>query len=131
MRRIILVEDSKHDRFMIRECFEEAGLQAEIVEISRGDTAEQYFRQAANKNFDLVLLDVNLPRRNGYQVLRVIREHSTIAQKPVLMMSISNTKPEAEEIDNHQPDLFWLKPDSPEEFCKLSIIVQNFLNQTS
>jgi len=128
MSQIILVEDSYHDRFMIRECFEEAGLKAEIIEISLGDEAEKYFRQAANQNFDLVLLDVNLPRRNGYQVLRAIRKEKAIATKPVVMMSISEMKPEAGEDGTYQPDLFWLKPSNPNEFCRIAEIVQSFLN---
>jgi CheY-like chemotaxis protein len=130
MSRIILVEDSVYDRFMIRECVEEAGLQAEIVEISRGDEAEQFFRQAVNHSFDLVLLDVNLPRRNGYEVLQAIREQNNTRSKPVVMMSISKMKPEAVKDAAYQPDLFWLKPNSPEEFCKIAKIIRDYLKQT-
>ena len=79
-QRILLVEDDTSIVIGLRMNLEREGYEVELAE--DGDTALQLVREG---DFDLVLLDVMLPKRNGYEVLDALRKEGNMT--PVLMLS--------------------------------------------
>jgi DNA-binding response OmpR family regulator len=79
-QRILLVEDDSSIVIGLRMNLEREGYEVELAE--DGDTALELVRAG---DFDLVLLDVMLPKRNGYEVLDALRKEGN--QTPVLMLS--------------------------------------------
>jgi DNA-binding response OmpR family regulator len=79
-QRILLVEDDTSIVIGLRMNLEREGYEVELAE--DGDTALQLVREG---DFDLVLLDVMLPKRNGYEVLDALRKEGNLT--PVLMLS--------------------------------------------
>jgi DNA-binding response OmpR family regulator len=79
-QRILLVEDDTSIVIGLRMNLEREGYEVELAE--DGDTALQRVREG---DFDLVLLDVMLPKRNGYEVLDALRKEGNLT--PVLMLS--------------------------------------------
>lgn len=79
-QRILLVEDDSSIVIGLRMNLEREGYEVELAE--DGDTALSLVREG---DFDLVLLDVMLPKRNGYEVLDALRKEGN--QTPVLMLS--------------------------------------------
>ena len=79
-QRILLVEDDSSIVIGLRMNLEREGYEVELAE--DGDTALSLVRQG---EFDLVLLDVMLPKRNGYEVLDALRKEGN--HTPVLMLS--------------------------------------------
>ena len=79
-QRILLVEDDPSIVIGLRMNLEREGYQLELAE--DGDAALERIREG---EFDLVLLDVMLPRRNGYEVLNALRMEGNVT--PVLMLS--------------------------------------------
>ena len=86
-RRILLVEDNALNREISREMLEGEGCRVETAE--DGDIAVEMLRQAAPGYYDLVLMDIQMPRMNGYQAARAIRQLSNpaVAQIPIIAVT--------------------------------------------
>ena len=78
--KILVVDDESRMRKLIRDFLERAGYQ--VLEASDGIEAMDVFYE--QKNISLIILDVMMPRMDGWQVCREIREHSKI---PVMMLT--------------------------------------------
>ena len=70
--RILLADDSRHMRALIRASFPKDRFRPEFVEAEDGAAAVALYRQ---RRFDLVLLDVNMPKLDGLQVLEALRQY--------------------------------------------------------
>ena len=93
---ILLVEDNPADQELIRRAVEEAKIGKELRIVEDGEEALAYlFRRgkyqapAISPKPDLLLLDLNLPRVDGYQVLEEIRADLKLRSMPVLVLTTS------------------------------------------
>lgn len=84
MKRILIVEDKATSRELLRTVLEQQGYS--VVEASDGDEALRRLNETIP---DLVLLDLQIPIRNGYDVLHAIREDSRRANLPVVALTAS------------------------------------------
>ena len=82
--RILIVEDEKKVANALRE-----GLEAEHYEVATAATGEEGFFLASQGSFDLLLLDLMLPRRDGIDVLATLRKCGN--QTPVLILTAKDT----------------------------------------
>jgi DNA-binding response OmpR family regulator len=78
--RILVIEDEQKLGNALQE-----GLQAEQYAVVRANTGEEGFYLVQTEAFDLVLLDVMLPGRNGFEILTTMRRHGF--KTPVLMLT--------------------------------------------
>ena len=83
--RILIVDDSKMMRLVARDAMEEIGL--EVVEAPNGERAISTFN---DQQPDIVLLDLNMPRLDGFAVCELIRLHAEGVNTPVLMMTAAD-----------------------------------------
>jgi two-component system, chemotaxis family, response regulator Rcp1 len=94
MLRIILVEDSAPDAQIVRMALEQAGTPVEIMVLDDGLAALEFLTrndaQPAALQWDLVLLDLNLPTISGFELLERIRASEGLKTLPVLVMSGSS-----------------------------------------
>jgi two-component system chemotaxis response regulator CheY len=86
MMRILAADDSPSMRDMVRMSLGSAGF--EVVSAADGDEA---LRLAAESAFDLVLLDVNMPVRDGLEVTRALRAEPQYRHTPILMLTTENS----------------------------------------
>ncbi len=100
MLRILLVEDNPADAQMLQTSLAKTGIPVEITRIEDGEKAIEYLasdhRTVASPCCDIVLLDLNLPRVGGYEVLEYIRGRQELKSLPVIIMSGSR---DMDEID--------------------------------
>jgi DNA-binding response OmpR family regulator len=82
--RVLIVEDEKKVAKALRE-----GLEAEHYDVRVASTGEEGFFLANHESFDLVLLDLMLPRRDGLEVLETLRKRGL--QTPVLILTARDT----------------------------------------
>jgi len=91
-----LVEDDPGDVMMTREAFQDYKLQNQLHVVSDGAEAMEFLRQegeyAGRPRPDLVLLDLNLPRMDGRQVLEAIKSDSELASIPVVVLTTSENE---------------------------------------
>ena len=84
MKRILIVEDNATSRELLRTVLEKQGYS--ILEARDGEEALQQLKQSKP---DLVLLDIQIPIRNGYDVLKAIRGDESLAKLPVVALTAS------------------------------------------
>ncbi|OGL12568.1 MAG: hypothetical protein A3I17_05670 [Candidatus Rokubacteria bacterium RIFCSPLOWO2_02_FULL_72_37] len=92
-RQILLVED---DRFLRRAC--EASLRQRGFTVTTAEDGEEGLRLARSRGFDLVLLDMLMPKLSGLSVLRALREEEATRMLPVLILSNSSREQDVSEV---------------------------------
>ena len=85
---IVLADDDPDDQALVREALEEAGLPTELRSVADGLELLDYLRSQPAP--DLVLLDLNMPRMSGHEVLEEIRKDEKLRTIPVVVLSTSN-----------------------------------------
>lgn len=108
MERILVVEDEYKIRKIIRSYLEE---KYEITEAENGEEALELFNK---NNFDLIILDLMLPKVNGEEVCRKIRQVSDVA---VIMLTAKSSEEDKIDGFNFGADDYITKPFSPRELA--------------
>jgi CheY-like chemotaxis protein len=132
--QILVVEDSKADLFLIREAIEATKIDAALHVVQDGEQALQFFDQASGGAEgpcpDLVLLDLNLPKRDGIEVLRYMRDNCTCRNALVLVVSSSDSVSDREVVKSLGFNGYFRKPSAYAEFMQLGAIVSALLATT-
>ncbi len=93
---VLLVEDDEGDVLMTREAFEYYKIQNRLHVVSDGEQAMQFLRQegqyAEAPRPGLILLDVNLPRKSGMEVLAELKRDDDLLTIPVIMLTTSQAE---------------------------------------
>jgi CheY-like chemotaxis protein len=93
MLRILVVEDNAADARMLETALEKTGFPLTITILEDGAKAIEYLNRNPGQN-DVLLLDLNLPRLSGFEVLRIIRSREDLRSLPVVIMSGSTNTEE-------------------------------------
>jgi CheY-like chemotaxis protein len=93
--QIVLVEDTELDVFLIRQALGQAGLAFELRILVNGEEALEFISKIDSDKTvplpHLIVLDLNLPKVNGGQVLERVRQSSRCAPVPVLVLTSSDS----------------------------------------
>jgi len=113
-RRVLLIEDDGSYRWVIRRLLESAfGQEVSVEEFANGEAALE--RAASGPPPDLVLLDINLPGLDGFEVLRRLRAHETTRKVPVIIVTSSQEERDVQRAYEYGANSFVSKSDSPEK----------------
>jgi chemotaxis family two-component system response regulator Rcp1 len=116
MLHIVLVEDNPADAEMLELALQQASTPVHIVRLDDGVKAIEYLSQDnASRQHDLVLLDLNLPRLSGFEVLERIRAREDLKSLPVVVMSGSNDPNDIERCYRSGANSYICKPTHLEE----------------
>jgi CheY-like chemotaxis protein len=122
-RTILIVEDSRADAALIRMAMERACIDFDFVLADDGEKAIQFFVTAsANSEApcpDLVILDLNLPRHKGEEILQRLRNGTRCAQVPVIIVTTSASASDRENMYRLGAQDYFRKPSDFSEFMKL------------
>ncbi|MBD2481970.1 response regulator [Planktothrix mougeotii LEGE 06226] len=95
-KMIFLVEDNKADIRLIQEALKDSQLPHEVVTVRNGVDAMAYLRQEGEyvdaPRPDLILLDLNLPRKDGREVLAEIKADPSLKRIPVVVLTTSHNE---------------------------------------
>ncbi len=96
MIQILLVEDDPGDVLITREAFAENKVRNQLSVVSDGEAAMAFLRReegfANAPRPDLILLDLNLPRKAGHEVLAEIKSDSDLQRIPVVVLTTSDAE---------------------------------------
>lgn len=124
---ILLVEDNEGDIFMTTEAIQEHLESCSIQVIRNGLDAIQYFEtlacQANPVKPDLVFLDVNLPRRNGHDVLQYIKSQQALRTIPVVMLTTSSSPHDINQAYQQHVNSYLTKPIDMDEYHRMMSVV--------
>jgi CheY-like chemotaxis protein len=127
----VLVEDNKTDVFLVREAIQAHDLPIRLQVIEDGERAIS-FVDAIERDADappprLFLLDLNLPRRNGCEVLARIRQSKKCARVPVVIVTSSDLESDRARSASLGATAYFRKPAGYEAFLKIGSLIQGLL----
>ena len=128
--RVLLVEDNEADVRRTREALREAGENVRLSAVADGDLALAYLRREGGyadvPRPDLVLLDLNLPRKNGLEVLEEMRADEHLRSIPVIVLTSSAARQDVEACYSRGANAFVVKPLELDEFMALIGAIRGF-----
>ena len=127
--QILVVEDSPSDIRLIREALRETSVHVDIKVAHDGIEATDYMRKAEAGQAarpDLVLLDLNLPRKNGLEVLAEVKASPTMKEIPVLIMTSSRADRDIKEAYRLNANCYITKPSELAEFVHVLRGIEDF-----
>ena len=107
---VLLVEDDPGDVVMTQEAFVDGGLNGTLHVTRDGIEAMEFLRNAEEPRPDLVLLDLNLPRMAGHEVLAAIRADDALTQLPVVVLTTSSAQDDVERSYRLHANAYVTKP---------------------
>ena len=115
--KILLIDDNPSDVRIFIEVLRECGLNDEVLltNISDSDKAIAYLKEG-NERPDLILLDVNLPRKNGIEVLSEIKNNLTLRPIPIVIMTTSDREKDIKTAYENYANSYIIKPAEIAEF---------------
>ncbi len=88
-RTILLVEDDRVDAMTVQRALRELKVSNPVVHVHHGEEALEYLRAPQNSRPGLILLDLNMPRMNGLEFLRVAKSDANLRDIPVVVLTTS------------------------------------------
>jgi len=127
---ILLVEDNEGDILLTKEAFEEAKIHMNLSVARDGREAIDFLNKEG-KHFnaalpDLLLLDVNLPKKNGHEVLKYIKGNEMLKHIPVIMLTTSSSPSDINLSYNNYANCFITKPVDASDFLSVIASIESF-----
>jgi DNA-binding response OmpR family regulator len=127
---ILLGEDNPADVYLIRQALEENGIRYNLrVAIHGGELMEVVANKPAQVP-DLIVLDLNLPRHEGLEILKLIRDNLELSRVPVVILTSSDSPKDRVAASALGADCYIRKPSSLDEFMAIGRTFQNLLSRT-
>jgi CheY-like chemotaxis protein len=127
--KLLLVEDCPSDVWLIKEALKGANIPVQITVTEDGVAALDYMRLVTEGKAvrpDLILLDLNLPRRNGREVLGELKASPQHRHTPVLMMSSSRAEEDIRECYRLNANCYITKPNTLDDYFGVVRSIEEF-----
>lgn len=133
--RILVAEDNPADVYLLREAMSHQAERVELIVVSDGEQALEFIdRTAAFADApipDLFVLDLNLPKSDGSDVLKRIREKPEYTGVPVVVLTSSDSPRDRSVVSSLGAESFLTKPSDLDEFLALGEKLMKFIRQSA
>ena len=122
---ILIAEDDADDRFLFKTAFEEKGYKDQIEFVENGIELWKFLqdiekRDAEKRNYpSFILLDLNMPKKDGREVLREIKQHPVFRKIPVVVFTTTNSENEVKRCYELGANTYVVKPVSFDSLLKV------------
>jgi chemotaxis family two-component system response regulator Rcp1 len=127
---ILIAEDSPTDVMLMREALEHAKVLNTLHVVEDGVEAMDFLRRlgkySAAPRPDLILLDLNMPRKNGQEVLAEIKQSEGLRSIPVVILTTSRADADVASAYGHHANCYIAKPVDYDAFAGVARSIQNF-----
>ena len=128
---ILLVEDDLEDAGLTMEALNKENIQCRVSLVRDGEEAMEFVRlqgrYARAPRPDIILLDMNLPRLNGREVLALLKKDQSLDRIPVVVLTASHEHQEILQSENLHVESFLTKPVDLEAFIAVVRSLRKFL----
>lgn len=119
--RVLIADDDTDDVQLTKDCFNESRLPIHVNDVGDGQILMDHLKgMTISKSKDLpqlILLDINMPRKSGFEALQELKEDDALRKIPVVIFSTSQTVKDVERAYELGASCFVSKPNSFEEWC--------------
>lgn len=125
---IMLIEDNEGDVLLTTEAFEDSKIINEIVAIKDGKEAINFFETLNNKAKipQLILLDINLPKVSGHEVLVYLKNNEKYKSIPVIMLTTSSSEKDILQSYKNHVNCYITKPIDVSDFMQAVMKIEDF-----
>lgn len=129
--QILLVEDNRGDVMLVQQALEEHDLLHDLHLVTDGESALRFVALMGKPGEppcpDVMLLDLNLPKVDGSQILSEFRKHPQCTQTPVIIMTSSDAAKDRERVDALGISHYFRKPIDFDAFMKLGGVIRKLV----
>jgi two-component system, chemotaxis family, response regulator Rcp1 len=130
-RHILVVEDNAADVELLRMALGHAGLEYDLTWISDGAEALAFMQQARDSSSspipDLAVLDLNLPKYGGIEILLAMRANQALAEVPVAVLTSSSWARERVQMQSIGIACYITKPADLDEYLNIGFVIRDIL----
>ena len=130
--RIVVIEDNSSDVFLLERALKQQDLRFELIHLPTGDAALAYVRGqgafAAVPIPSLILVDLNLARYTGQEIVREIRSAGHLVDVPVCVWSSSRSRRDEATLQPFGVSKFITKPSGLDQFMEIGEIIKGLLS---
>lgn len=127
---ILLVEDNEGDILLTTEALEECKISNTVSVVRNGKLALEFIFKKGDfseaERPDLIILDVNLPFKNGLEVLEIIKSDEATKSIPVIMLTTSSSEKDILKSYTNYANAFITKPVDVVDFLKAIVSIEDF-----
>lgn len=127
---VLLVEDDDADALLIEEALLERGMARAVHRATDGISALAHLRDAANPRPDLLVLDLNMPRMNGRELLAVLKNDPVLARVPVVVLTTSSAPDDITSAYREHANAYVTKPVNLDDFNRAVQGIDDFFLDT-
>ncbi|MBU1244795.1 response regulator [Myxococcota bacterium] len=127
---ILLVEDNEGDARLAKEAMRESKIRNTLHHVLDGEEAMAFLRKEGKyanvPRPDLILLDLNLPRKDGREVLAEVKSDENLRRIPVVILTVSNAEEDILKTYNLHANCYITKPIDLDQFIKVVRSIEDF-----
>ncbi|HMT10426.1 MAG TPA: response regulator [Ignavibacteria bacterium] len=128
--QVLLVEDNEGDVRLVKEAFNESKIDKVFSVAKDGEEALNYLyrrgKYAESVRPDIILLDINLPKKNGFEVLESIKKDDDLKRIPVIMLSSSSSEDHISKSYDLSANCYVTKPVDFDEYTQTVKTIEDF-----
>lgn len=132
---ILIAEDDADDRFLLQAAFEENGFTDQLNFVENGVEVLEYLSTINTKEEKkypkFILLDLNMPKKDGREVLKELKQHPSFKKIPVVIFSTTNNEQEMRRCYELGANSYITKPNSFESLLRTVAALRSYWMQTS
>ncbi len=133
--KILLVEDNEGDIILTSEALEVCKVKNELKVLRNGSDALNFLLDTSKRDKhnlpDLILLDINLPKKNGHEVLQSAKNHPDLKHIPIIILTTSSSEIDILKAYQEHANCYIVKPLEMRDFMEITSKIELFWFNTA
>ncbi len=130
IKPILLVEDDTVDTMSVKRAFQHLHIKNNLVNAANGEEALEYLRNKDNARPQIILLDLNMPRMNGVEFLKIVKADDHLKNIPVIILTTSKADQDRVETFKLSIAGYIMKPMNHEDFIEMMDRIHQYWEMT-
>jgi CheY-like chemotaxis protein len=131
-RNILIAEDDSDDRLLLETAFRETGVKIHLIFATNGVELLKILTSSHAPVYPrVILLDLNMPKKDGREVLKEIKQHPHLKKIPVIIFTTTKSEAEIKRCYELGANTYVVKPDSYADLLKVIVHLENYWFETA
>lgn len=118
MKKVLIVDDAVTVRLYHRDLMEKMNL-----EVEEAENGIEGLEKAFSSRFDLMIVDINMPKMDGHRFVEEIRNHDELCDTPIIMVSTQEHAHDKDKALMSGANFYIVKPADPDELCEATEVL--------